>query len=202
MSTEIVKSESLWAISDDIRALFDTLDGMVEDDPNYVAAYSEVQEKIHQRIRKVSGVHGHRVQLMQRRAAADAMQSLFLAARLECDKEIERLDEYVTYVMEVDGVKELAGSDGLKIKLRNNPPSVVIIDEAQIPFEYRETVQPPPVEKIVKAKIAKALKSGVDVPGADLNISSTRVDWGDPAKPKKAGAPAVDWKGEAHAEIE
>jgi hypothetical protein len=95
--------------------------------------------------------------------------------------------------MEHAGKKELEG-DGLKIKLKANPPSVVITDENLIPWDYREVVQPPPVEKIVKAKIAKALKAGIDVPGADLNISSTRVDWGDPAKKKKsASPPAVDW---------
>jgi hypothetical protein len=87
--------------------------------------------------------------------------------------------------MEHAGMKELEG-DGLKIKLKANPPSVVITDEALIPWEFRETVQPPPVEKIIKEKIRKALKAGIDVPGADLNISSTRVDWGD-VKPLAIG---------------
>ncbi len=190
MSTEIVKSESLWAISDDIRALFDTLDGMSEDDPNYVSCYTDIQHKIEDRIRKVTGVHGYREHCRAMVARADAMQSHFLAARLAWEKELGRLDEYVTYVMIQDGVKELEG-DGLKIKLRNNPPSVVILDEQLVPWDFKETVQPPPVEKIVKAKIAKALKAGIDVPGADLNISSTRVDWGDPPKSKKVQGPTA-----------
>jgi hypothetical protein len=91
--------------------------------------------------------------------------------------------------MEHAGKKELEG-DGLKIKLRANPPSVILIDETLIPSSFKKIVTPEPFEKIDKTLIAKALKAGLDVPGADLNISSTRVDWGDPAKPKKAAMPA------------
>ena len=201
MSTEIVPSESLWAIVEDLQYLFDTRDGMDPEDPNFAALSAEIDDKVAARIKKVSGIHAFRAHALSRIELCNRMQATFLASRLSWERTVDRLEEYAKAVMEHYGVKELEG-DGLKIKLKANPPSVVIVDEAQIPFEYRETVQPPPVEKIVKAKIAKALKAGIDVPGADLNISSTRVDWGDPAKPKKAGAPAVDWKGEAHAEIE
>ena len=189
MSNEVA---TLWSISDDIQALRDSIEGMDPSDPLYEQAQSEYRDKIFARIRKVTGVHARRAHLRAMVQRADIMQSAFLAARLAAEREIEDLDEYAKAVMEHDGVKELEG-DGLKIKLKANPPSVVITDEALIPWEYRETVQPPPVEKIVKAKIAKALKAGIDVPGADLNISSTRVDWGDPPKSKKVQGPtAVD----------
>ena len=181
MSNEVA---TLWSISDDIQALRDSIEGMDPSDPLYAQAQSEYRDKMFAWIRKVTGVHARRAHLLAMVQRAEIMQSAFLAARLAAEREIEDLDEYAKAVMEHYGVKELEGGDGLKIKLKANPPSVVIVDEALIPWEFREVVTPPPVEKIVKAKIAKALKAGIDVPGADLNISSCRVDWGDPPKSK------------------
>jgi hypothetical protein len=164
----------------------DTLAGLDPSDPDYQTVTAELDRVLQDALRKVSGIVAYREHCRSMAARADAMQQHFLAARLEWERSEENLETYVKRCMEAWGKKELEG-DGLKIKLKSNPPSVVITDENLIPWDYRETVQPPPVEKIVKAKIAKALKAGIDVPGADLNISSTRVDWGD-VKPKKKGS--------------
>ena len=192
MSTEVVNPDSLWALVEHMQALLDTRDGMDPQDPNFPAISAEIDAQIEAQIRKVSGIHAFRAHALAMAAKCDLMQSSYLAARQSWERTVDRLEEYVKSTMEHAGKKELEG-DGLKIKLKSNPPSVVIVDEAQIPWDYKETVQPPPVEKIVKAKIAKALKAGIDVPGADLNIGGTRVDWGDVKPSKKAVPPAVDW---------
>jgi hypothetical protein len=166
-----------------MQALLDTREGMDPQDPNFPAISAEIDAQIEAQIRKVSGIHAFRAHAIAMAARCDLMQSTYLAARLSWERTVDRLEEYVKSTMEHSGKKELEG-DGLKIKLRANPPSVVIVDEALIPWEFREVVTPPPVERIVKAKIAKALKAGFDVPGADLNIGNTRVDWGDPPKSK------------------
>jgi hypothetical protein len=183
MSISVANPDSLWALVEHMQALLDTREGMDPQDPNFPAISAEIDAQIEAQIRKVSGIHAFRAHALAMAARCDLMQSTYLAARLSWERTVDRLEEYVKSTMEHAGKKELEG-DGLKIKLRANPPSVVIVDEALIPWEFREVVTPPPVEKIVKAKIAKALKAGIDVPGADLNIGNTRVDWGDPPKSK------------------
>ena len=191
MSTSVATPDSLWALVEHMQALLDTREGMDPQDPNFPAISAEIDAQIEAQIRKVSGIHAFRAHALAMAARCDLMQSTYLAARQSWERTVDRLEEYVKSTMEHADKKELEG-DGLKIKLRANPPSVVIVDEALIPWEFREVVTPPPVEKIVKAKIAKALKAGFDVPGADLNISSVRVDWGDPPKSKKVQTKEVD----------
>lgn len=190
MSAEVVNPDSLWVLVEHMQALLDTRDGMDPQDPNFPAISAEIDAQIEAQIRKVTGIHAFRAHALSRIELCDRMQATFLASRISWERTVERLEEYVKSTMEHAGKKELEG-DGLKIKLKSNPPSVVITDESIVPWDYREVVQPPPVEKIVKAKIAKALKAGIDVPGADLNISSTRVDWGDPPKGKKVQGPTA-----------
>jgi hypothetical protein len=172
-----------------MQALLDTREGMDPQDPNFPAISAEIDAQIEAQIRKVSGIHAFRAHALAMAARCDLMQSTYLAARISWESTVDRLEEYVKSTMEHAGKKELEG-DGLKIKLRANPPSVILIDETLIPSSFKKIVTPEPFEKIDKTLIAKALKAGLDVPGADLNISSTRVDWGDPAKPKKAAMPA------------
>jgi len=169
MSTSVASPDSLWSLVEHMQALLDTREGMDPQDPNFPAISAEIDAQI--------------------AARCDLMQSTYLAARISWESTVDRLEEYVKSTMEHAGKKELEG-DGLKIKLRANPPSVILIDETLIPSSFKKIVTPEPFEKIDKTLIAKALKAGLDVPGADLNISSTRVDWGDPAKPKKAAMPA------------
>ena len=64
---------------------------------------------------------------------------------------------------------EVAGIDSIKrplisVSIRNNPPKVRIIDESTIPAEYMVTPKP----TVSKSEIAKALKNGEFIPGADL----------------------------------
>ncbi len=63
-----------------------------------------------------------------------------------------------------------------KISIRNNPPSVEIMDPLSLPAEYWRTPMPkPPVAAPDKAEIKKALLAGVDVMGARLT-QGTRLD--------------------------
>lgn len=55
------------------------------------------------------------------------------------------------------------------IKIRNNPESVLLMDENKIPVDY---YQPQPM-KLSKTLIKKALKNGKKVPGAELTRSES-----------------------------
>lgn len=187
MSQDLVRSASLWAVQENIQAWMDTLDRLDPQSPDYATVTAELNAAIQAEIKKVSGIVAYRAHCLAMAARADMMQQQFLNARIEWQRTEERLESYVKSVMQSWGKKELEG-DGLKIKLKANPPSVVITDEALIPGAYMVTPppKPPPPPSPSKALIAKALKAGIDVPGADLAFGE-RVDWGDPPK-SKAGA--------------
>lgn len=87
------------------------------------------------------------------------------------EKKMETLNEYIR--------KEMIATNNSKIKddyfvmaIKNNPPSVNIIDEEVIPSEYKiEAV----IKAISKMKIKEDLQHGVIIPGAELK-TSTRLD--------------------------
>ena len=54
------------------------------------------------------------------------------------------------------------------LKIKKNPPSVVIDSPDMIPAEFMKAPPPPP-PSIDKVAIKEALKSGTEVPGARLN---------------------------------
>lgn len=78
----------------------------------------------------------------------------------------------------LDGL-QLAGREKIdtpffKIKIAQNPPSVVIADESLVPDNYKTDPLPPaPVPD--KALIKKALSEGFEVPGCSL-VRGKRVD--------------------------
>jgi hypothetical protein len=96
------------------------------------------------------------------------------------DREIRRMDErrkatqaramslrrYILQAMDLAGVKRIE-SPWFRLRTQNNPQSVDVFDEAQVPSEYRKTPPPPPPE-VSKTLIRAAIESGVDVPGARL----------------------------------
>ena len=122
MSTDLAPQQSLWAVVQDLQALRDSIEGLDPTDPLYEQAKEEYRQKLFVRIRKVSGIHSWRAHLTAMKNRADQLQSAYLAARLACEQELDELDGYAKAVMESDGVKELQGEDGLKIKLKANPP--------------------------------------------------------------------------------
>jgi len=106
---------------------------------------------------------------------------------LAVDAEIARLINYqrrvtsmrsrllasAQYAMEANSITQLTGTTN-GLKLRKNPPSVVVLDESLIPVEYwdQKPTPPPPPPTISKVKIAQAIKTGKEVPGAVLRPSS------------------------------
>lgn len=73
----------------------------------------------------------------------------------------ERLRAYLKENMERAGIPPIE-CPYFRISIRDNPPSVVIDAESQIPAEYMR--QPPAVPD--KKAIAAAIKEGHDIPGA------------------------------------
>lgn len=77
------------------------------------------------------------------------------------------LHEYLLYHMQKTGIEKIE-TPLFSISIKNNPPSVEIYDEAQIPSEF--FVQKPSISKTL---IRQALRTG-DVPGARM-VQTNRI---------------------------
>lgn len=78
----------------------------------------------------------------------------------------ESIRAYLLRCMTDAGVQSIE-SPWFALKVRQNPPSVVVHDEAAIPPEFWRTPEPPP-PALDKKAIAEALKDGAAVPGCSL----------------------------------
>ena len=98
--------------------------------------------------------------------ARDRMERRAKAARAQA----ARLKAYLKAELERTGLKPKAPD--LALRLQNNPPSVMIDNEAKIPKAYRRTET---VTTLLKAEISIALKAGKKVTGAHLEQSRRLV---------------------------
>ena len=123
-----------------------------------------IMQAIEQHVTKVEGVARvlRHFETMAQFARAEAER---LAARAKhFEGEYRRLSAYVLNVMEERGLDELEGKTAT-LKIRNNPPAVLIGAEDLIPAEFKTIKQEITIDKnAVKAR----LKAGLEVPGATL----------------------------------
>lgn len=99
-------------------------------------------------------------------AAAEAKAALAKSIKARADQLSARaasLRAYLQFQLQATGHARIE-TDTLVLRLQNNPPSVVIDDEAVVPAEFK--VQPPaPPPRPDKKLISLAFKAGVEVPG-------------------------------------
>ncbi len=97
-------------------------------------------------------------------ALCDSEEKRIKARKTSAKNKVKWLNDYLKYGMQVAGVKKIECGTR-SITLQNNPPRLVIDDEAAIPAKYYVVV--PETLQLDKVEIKKALKEG-DVPGARL----------------------------------
>lgn len=85
------------------------------------------------------------------------------AKKQSAEKKVEFLKQYMFDSMEFLG-KEKVQAGVFTVSIRNNGPSVQVLDEASIPEEYFIEQEP----KLDKTSIKNAIKQGKEVPGAEL----------------------------------
>lgn len=107
-------------------------------------------------------------------AAIDAEIARLQALKAHRVKVAQGLRDYIKQNMLTLGIERIE-CQLFQISIRNNPPAVDIYDPLSLPAEYMVTPEPkPPVAAPDKKAIAKAIKAGVEVPGARL-IQSARL---------------------------
>ena len=98
------------------------------------------------------------------KAIKEAADAMILRAKSE-ENRAKKLKGYLQSAMEATGITKIE-SPYFVISLRNNPESVVIDAESQIPADYMREV--PATYSPDKTLIKKAIHDGYEVPGCHL----------------------------------
>ena len=98
------------------------------------------------------------------KAIKEAADAMILRAKSE-ENRAKHLKGYLQSAMEATGITKIE-SPYFVISLRNNPESVVIDAESQIPADYMREV--PATYSPDKTLIKKAIQDGFEVPGCHL----------------------------------
>ena len=102
-------------------------------------------------------------------AIEDAKKRMETRAKA-ASRQAVRLKAYLKAELERTGLKIKAPD--LALRIQNNPPSVVVDDQAQVPEQFKATET---TTKLLKGEIGKALKAGQAVTGAHLEASTRLV---------------------------
>lgn len=99
------------------------------------------------------------------KAIKEAEEQMY-SRRKQLEAKAEYIKDYLLENMQRTGIK-LIECPYFKISLKNNPESLIVDPNAQVPAEYyRQPEPPPPV--LDKVTLKKDLQLGIDVPGCRL----------------------------------
>ena len=160
---------TLYEIENELLFLLDTLEGLEPADEEIRAELEEaITRAIEIEIRKVDRI-SHMLAHFESQAELAAAEGKLLQARKKAfERAGERLEFYVRSAMDFSGVKKLEGQT-TTLSLRAAPASVLITNFEAIPAEYKEIR----TEVVInKDAVKRALKGGMEVPGADLSTGN------------------------------
>lgn len=97
--------------------------------------------------------------------AIKAAEKQMADRRKAIENRAHRVKEYLQTCMEIAGMTKIE-CPHFALSIKNNPASVEVLDEKQIPQDYMREI--PAKFEIDKTLIKKAIADGFDVPGAKL----------------------------------
>ena len=155
---------TLYKIEDDLLAALDTIEMVGDDEPARAELEEQIARLIAAEITKVDGVSRMLAHFENQSELATQEIKRLQARKRVFERSYERLEECAKLAMEVAGKTKLTGTTST-LTLRKSPTSVFIHNFDQVPAEYF-TVK---IERWVeKEKVKRALKAGIEVPGAEL----------------------------------
>jgi hypothetical protein len=86
--------------------------------------------------------------------------------RLSLEKRVDGIKQYLFNQLEVAGIEKVKRPN-FTISIRNNKPSVEVLDTTLIPSTYMIPVEP----KLDKMALYNCLKEGLEIPGVTLKSS-------------------------------
>ena len=171
MATAVaIPTGSLCEIADHLQAMFDTLE-MIDSPELKAEAEAEIARYLEAEVRKVDGINAYLSTCESQQAAAKAEIDRLKVRMSTWESREQRVRDYVHTVMERIGAKKLEGNTAT-FTLRAAPASVVVLNEGDIPAEFKRTTVSVSVDKTA---IKKAINEGRDVPGADLSIGKNTL---------------------------
>jgi hypothetical protein len=147
----------------------DVIRDLIENEGEITPEHEAILSKL---MEKVDSLESFRQALDFEAQRFDSMIKMLNAAKKRAVDRLAWIDGYVITHLQASGETEVSG-DITKLVLQNNPPSVVIEDQSQIPSGLMRmpAPPPPPMPEPDKKAIADKLKAGEAVPGASLRRS-------------------------------
>jgi hypothetical protein len=161
---------TLYDIEYELMYLLEALESLpVEEKAARIELEEMVTRAVQSEIKKVDGI-SHMLAHFETQAQFAAAEGKLLQARKKAfERAGERLESYVRSAMQVAGVKKLEGRT-TTLSLRAAPASVLITDYDAVSGEYKEIR----TEIVInKDAVKRALKGGLEVPGASLSEGNT-----------------------------
>ena len=189
-----ITSKSLWQIQEDIAALLECVDTVTpEQEPEFL---TDLRRALEAEATKVDSTHRYLCRIESDIAAVDAEIKRLREYRTTLERRVERIENNLVKVIQARGTDRKGKYTKLEghivtTSVRALPASVLVFDESRVPAEYkRAIVQLPamvwnavasmlPAEtlaavkcsfEVSKSQTKDAISSGVDVPGADLEL--------------------------------
>ena len=157
--------QPLWAISEELTALLDTIELTPDEQKPEIQA--EIDKFLGQQAAKVDQIaHVLAALEYEQNAAADEIERLAERKRVSAAAQ-KRLEQYVCRVINARGGGKLLG-DTNTLSVRASD-AVVVTDETLVPAEYI-AVKTVVIRSVDKTAIKKALKAGTNIPGVDLEF--------------------------------
>lgn len=130
----------------------------------FLADAIEGETNLHETIRRVMAEVAE-AEILEH--GLSAMIDEYEARKHRIKKRISRLEACIEQAMMVGEIKRLTFPD-VTLTLRNNPPSIEIVNEAEVPAAYWKARDP----TLDKRAIAAAMKAGAVIPGAVMGNGS------------------------------
>lgn len=154
---------SIYQIDQNIKNLLDDLPETGEFSNEELHNYEELQM---QRAEKQKNTILYYKSIEATELAVNAELERFQKLKASLAKKKQRIADLIAYSMD-QGKQLEVDFVTCKAKFKKNPPKVVILDEAELPKDY-VSVEVKEVTKIDKKAIKEAVKSGREVPGAEV----------------------------------
>lgn len=183
---------TLYEIHDELEAWSNTLD-LAETEEERAEIQARISEYLRLGHSKVDRFCAFLAHMEAQEDLCRVEEKRIASKRRTIERVRERLERYAISTMEALQVRQLEG-DTSNLLLRQKPTSVRVLDEEAIPLCYKRASTFPAeylsgvlaalplsasgemsVLSIEKSEIAKAIKLGVDVPGATLAIGGNSL---------------------------
>ena len=160
-----INALTLYQIEDHLTALIDSVDMVPDDEPGLLAELeADIARTLEMELRKVDGVCHMLAHFESHAQFAAAEIKRLQSAKKRYERASERLEAYVRAAMDLAGMRKLEGETST-LAIRTNPAAVYISNFESIPAEFQVIST---TVSIDKDRVKKALRAGVEVPGAEL----------------------------------